>query len=631
MKTNTHTSSATYGRPRTLLGVLIILFIIFLIATFYSAVQFYRGDREHNAHAHTILTQFSEALDTWLQEECLRATNMLMDSGIARALTITTRKGAPILPSCKIPVTQLITTRYLQLIENYYDETKWDKIPLESFPDDIARYIIPDATLAAQAQKDRLAMIHASWLAAAHAQHAHNTNRAYALYAYMQDAFPTETDAYGFPIRCAAALEQFTLSPYKQNAFEYAKWLADVRERDLRGLSNVTAATHALVRRIEKMGANPENIRRTQATLASFLPCTGIFVYAESDINGIPVTGQFWLEPNRTPHWIRRAWIPSIHESVSNSFVSIIVRHPSEPATIGEYASTNIYGTTLALVPFDLARWSAQYRWRMGGQTAVFAVITFILLWLALRLLKLIRAEHTLQRNQLNFVAAVSHELRTPITAVRALAETLNRGILRTEEERETYAQRIISESDRLTQLVNNILDIARAPHRSRNIRMTSVPLAPVLTSAVNAAHITADAKGIKLTLNIHATPKITAAKDILERIFYNLLDNAIKYSHKGSDVTVSLTIDEHEAHVAVSDKGIGIMQEDIPHIFDRFFRAGDELTREYPGTGLGLAIVKECADLLNARIDVTSEYGKGSVFTVHFQRCKLKENKGDN
>lgn len=614
-------SSPLYGRPRILLCVLSILCVFFLIVALFSAVQFQRGEREHVGHAHTILGHFTDNLSAWIRDICLYAPESILTSGVARAATITTADGSPVLPACRVPVTHLTTTRYLRLIEQYDDQTVWGAIPLASFPDDIARHIIPDTTLAAQAQNDRLAMIHATWRAAATARHAHDDLRARALYRHMQHAYPTETDAHGFPVRLAAALEEHTIASNTLHPTTHAAWLADVRDLDLRAIPEVALATLALVRRSEKMNELPADIAHTRAMLMSFLSPTGIYVYAEGVTNTTPVVGHFWLDPLRTPAWIRDEWIPTRHAHASNSFVHLVAREPAAPATLGEYVTTNIYGATLTVVPFDIARWTARHQWRMGTQMVIATILFLLLLWLSLRVIKVIRAEHLLRKNQLNFVAAVSHELRTPITAVRALAETLNRGILRTPEERTTYTQRIIAESDRLTQLVNNILDVSRAPHRTQRVRMSSVSLASALASAVESAHITAEAKNITMQYHAHATPYIYGTKEILERILYNLLDNAIKYSHPGGVVTTTLTADTRHAHVAISDTGIGIMPQDISRIFERFYRAGDEMTREYPGTGLGLAIVRECVHALGGDVDVTSDYGKGSTFRVHLHR----------
>jgi signal transduction histidine kinase len=215
---------------------------------------------------------------------------------------------------------------------------------------------------------------------------------------------------------------------------------------------------------------------------------------------------------------------------------------------------------------------------------------------------------------QRRFVASASHELRTPLTTIRLNAEMLQARETDPGSERATMLADIAGEADRLNRLVNNLLVLARADAGWRpNLRPTA--LRPIVEDAFRQAQVLADGQALELAapqdLNVAGDP------DLLKQLLLILLDNAFKYTPAGGRITLSLAPSNGGAALSVADSGPGIAPEDIPRIFDRFYRA--DLARQVDGSGLGLSIAKWIVEQHSARIDVASTVGRGSTFTVRF------------
>ena len=215
---------------------------------------------------------------------------------------------------------------------------------------------------------------------------------------------------------------------------------------------------------------------------------------------------------------------------------------------------------------------------------------------------------------QRRFVASASHELRTPLTTIRLNAEMLQARETDQGSERATMLADIAGEADRLNRLVNNLLVLARADAGWRpHLRPTA--LRPIVEDAFRQAQVLADEHALELAapqdVNVAGDP------DLLKQLILILLDNAFKYTPTGGRITVSLAASNGGAALSVADSGPGIAPEDIPRIFDRFYRA--DLARQVDGSGLGLSIAKWIVEQHNARIDVASTLGRGSTFTVRF------------
>ncbi len=233
---------------------------------------------------------------------------------------------------------------------------------------------------------------------------------------------------------------------------------------------------------------------------------------------------------------------------------------------------------------------------------------------LALTLNEMLARIEDLFRAQQRFVADVSHELRSPLTAVRGNLDLLKRGAADDPTERAQMIEAMDSETARMSRLVSDLLLLARQD-AGIPIARHPVELDTLLLEIYRQAQITA--RGIKVTLGAEDQAIIVGDRDRLKQVLLNLVDNALKYTPQGGEVTLSLTKDDAWVKISVRDTGIGIAPDDIPNLFDRFYRVDKARSRDAGGTGLGLAIAKSVVDAHNGKITVESELGKGSTFTV--------------
>jgi signal transduction histidine kinase len=215
---------------------------------------------------------------------------------------------------------------------------------------------------------------------------------------------------------------------------------------------------------------------------------------------------------------------------------------------------------------------------------------------------------------QRRFVASASHELRTPLTTIRLNAEMLQARETDRGSERATMLADIAAEADRLGRLVNNLLVLARADAGWRpTLRPT--PLRPIVEDAFRQAQVLAEGRALDLVAPRDVS--VSGDPDLLKQLLLILLDNAFKYTPVDGRVTVTLDGSNGAASFSVADSGPGIAAEDIPRIFDRFYRA--DSARQVDGSGLGLSIAKWIVEQHGARIDVASRVGRGTTFTVRF------------
>lgn len=223
---------------------------------------------------------------------------------------------------------------------------------------------------------------------------------------------------------------------------------------------------------------------------------------------------------------------------------------------------------------------------------------------------------------QTDFVANLSHELKTPIGAVAALADSLNG-----ETETEVVwrlAERIVTESHRMSRIVDDLLDLSRVEFGGTE-EWTDIDLATVLVEVVSTNQYAAKRQGLGLSLTGSAELLVRGDRSQLISVFSNLVDNAIKYSEIGGIVNVSSTIKGEEIMVSVTDHGIGIAERDQKRIFERFYRVDKARSRATGGTGLGLSIVRHIVLEHGGAIDIRSEEGVGSTFTVRLPQVAVK------
>ena len=219
------------------------------------------------------------------------------------------------------------------------------------------------------------------------------------------------------------------------------------------------------------------------------------------------------------------------------------------------------------------------------------------------------------------FTADASHELRAPMTLIHTAAQhSLRRE--RSREELVESMQKILRESRRTVGLVDGLLLLARGDAGKAAPDMASLDAGPIVRDAGEQAKAIAAPNGIQVDVQVaHEPLPVTADETQLRRLLLILVDNALKFTPAGGRVTLTASCDETEVAVAVADTGVGISSSDLPHIFERFWRADRVRTRDAGGSGLGLTIAKQIADRHDARLDVQSAPGRGAVFTVRFPR----------
>lgn len=215
------------------------------------------------------------------------------------------------------------------------------------------------------------------------------------------------------------------------------------------------------------------------------------------------------------------------------------------------------------------------------------------------------------------FVANVSHELRTPLSVIQGYVETLLDGALTDPEKGPQYLTTIQRHTGQLSNLVNDLLELSRLESQPDLPRRTSVDLAAAARKAADLLTPAAQKKGQSLTVDAAAVPVLLGNADYVERAIANLIDNAVKYTPENGRIAVTVKAVDSSVIVDVSDNGIGIPEQDIPRIFERFYRVDRSRSRDMGGTGLGLSIVKHVAQVHGGTVEVTSTVGKGSTFRL--------------
>ena len=223
-----------------------------------------------------------------------------------------------------------------------------------------------------------------------------------------------------------------------------------------------------------------------------------------------------------------------------------------------------------------------------------------------------------LEKIRTDFVANVSHELKTPLTSIKGFTETLKNGAINDVITREKFLDIISVEADRLTRLINDILIISELENKRQSILFERININHALEEIEDMMSGLAKFKNIILTFNKGKDiPDIQGNYDKVKQLLINLIDNAIKYTHSGGEVSVKIYYNNEMVNIEVADTGIGISKEHISRLFERFYRVDKGRSRAMGGTGLGLAIVKHIVATMNGQIKVNSEIGKGTTFTV--------------
>jgi signal transduction histidine kinase len=223
-----------------------------------------------------------------------------------------------------------------------------------------------------------------------------------------------------------------------------------------------------------------------------------------------------------------------------------------------------------------------------------------------------------------NFAAAVSHELKTPLTAIRMHGEMLREGLVASEEKRQEYYETITTECERLTRLINNVLEFSRLEQGTREMSLTRGTLGPVVAEAARTLEPHAGNAGFRLEVEIDQDlPPVRFERDAVIQVVFNLVDNALKYA-KGQArepvITLQCVRRAEVVVLAVRDSGPGVAPRHLSRIFEPFYRGQDELTRSAQGTGIGLALVKGLAERMGASVTARNRDGGGFEVSLSFR-----------
>ena len=223
-----------------------------------------------------------------------------------------------------------------------------------------------------------------------------------------------------------------------------------------------------------------------------------------------------------------------------------------------------------------------------------------------------------LEQVRTDFAANVSHELKTPLTSIRGFVETLQAGAIDNPEMAHKFLNIIMMETERLTRLINDILSISKLESGDDEVAIERIRLDKKAQDVCDMLSIHAQEKQVTVNCATGNSPVyIMGNPDRVEQLLINLTENAIKYNEPGGSVTVQVFANDKEANVTISDTGIGIAEENLPRLFERFYRVDKGRSRQMGGTGLGLAIVKHIVRSMDGEIEVHSKLGEGTEFLV--------------
>jgi two-component system sensor histidine kinase VicK len=225
-------------------------------------------------------------------------------------------------------------------------------------------------------------------------------------------------------------------------------------------------------------------------------------------------------------------------------------------------------------------------------------------------------AEHNrLDSLRREFVSNVSHELRTPLTGIKSYAETLTEPEGISDEEIKKFSSIILDEADRMTRLVRDLLTLSRFDYGKLDWQIADFDITELLNHTYDVLRMEAKKHGHKLSLSFGTLPKtVHGDRDRIEQVLMNIITNAIRYTPEGGNIDIAANSNRKDVVISVRDDGIGIPEEDLPFIFDRFYRVDKARSRSKGGTGLGLAIAKEIMDNHGGSLDIQSGKDKGTA-----------------
>lgn len=352
-------------------------------------------------------------------------------------------------------------------------------------------------------------------------------------------------------------------------------------------------------------------------------------------VDNAPLVVVWRLDPEILSEAVVRAMAEVIR---FNASAYLIVESPSERTWVSDSLPAPVAKTIALHSPWDdwdlhiglgLQEQAARAR---EGAAGVVVIASLVLLVGTLLVFRGVRRQIQATRAKSDFISAVSHELRTPVANIRLYGEMLEMGVPGSEEELRDAYRTITSETERLSRLIEGVLNYSRIQQGKKVFHPEPVDLLPLVESIVSRIRESLE-ESFEFRVAVEGDPApATIDADAFSQALENLLSNAVKYSGDRKEAEVVVRFGERRTEVTVRDYGIGIARKDRKQVFERFHRVEDEMTRKTGGTGLGLALARDLVRGFGGNIKVRSRLGEGSRFTIYLPREKRrgKENGND-
>jgi len=301
---------------------------------------------------------------------------------------------------------------------------------------------------------------------------------------------------------------------------------------------------------------------------------------------------------------------------------------PSPPQALASVALSQFF-PSWRLILFDKKGKTVELLIRKEKQLygAILVGIFVLILIGATMTLRAAVHETEVARLKSEFISNVSHELKTPLALIRLFGETLELDQTRDPEKQRKFSRIIARESQRLSHLIENVLDFSKIDSRRKEYTLERADLVKVVASTLEAYKFYLRDQGFEFVVSLPPKPIFMPIdKDAISQAVLNLLDNAEKYSKENKFISVEVSLKNDQVWIAVEDRGPGIPESSMKHIFDKFYRSEHKHAREVQGSGLGLTIVKHIVENHGGQISVESELGRGSRFII---QLPIKDQKG--
>ena len=446
------------------------------------------------------------------------------------------------------------------------------------------------------------------------------------------------TDEYGVPLSFYAAKKLLEADPNReavgkliQNELEDNHWLSPTGFYLLKELTEtLNIAAQNVKQKINRLLKNIEQAIALQKDFQSLGLTTGLDNQGQID----------------DPVWIlygSDSWMLSLSPSLSKTHPLIIAVHAqkvfdslsseksypesyphkleliTDESSEGESLGPNFRGLKVIFPESEKTAFTKHWNLQRSIYILVLILVLGLTLFGAYLLWRDVCRDLHMAEIRSQFVSSVSHELKTPLTAIRMFAETLRLGRSKSQKTQEEYLDTIVNESERLTRLLNNVLDFSKIEKGKRTYRLEPTSLSEVVQAAARAMEYPLSQQGFKLNIQIKQDLlDVQADKDAIEQAILNLLQNALKYSGNSCDIDLRLQQKDNKAVIQVIDHGVGIAPQEQRQIFEKYYRVPSKENEGTAGTGLGLALVSHIVKGHKGQIEVKSEPGKGSTFSIY-------------